>query len=188
VEVGAALAAYDDAVARILGIPLLAATNASERVVRCLFKPAFHAECWVELIDKANDSQMTIRAASASIWSFVNARSGPSPGDPVTAWVEPAISVEQVQLRVGTRPWREPLDSIDESPTETSWLGLDGMRVDVLFSHEGSGQSFTVWFGAFDGEVASHRLVRSILETAIAGATWDQSRTALSNALSYLLG
>jgi hypothetical protein len=190
VDVVDRLSAYDAALARILRIPPLTTAISAERVVRCLFKPAFHAECWIELLDRENDSQMTIRAAAASIWSLSNARSGPWPGDPVTAWVEPAVSIEKLELSAATRPkWRDAVASIDDAspPSGAAVFGLDGMSVDVVLRHEGVERSLTAWFGPFDCGDASHRLVLSLLDTAIDGATWVQSLTALSNARSYVV-
>jgi hypothetical protein len=179
---------YDEALRTILQIPALAdEASGAERVLRCLFKPSFHPECSISLVERDGAEQMTIRIPARSVWSLIQARAGSPTENPVTDWVKPPVSVEQV----ATRPpasLRAAIDAVEQKPLpEVPAFGIDGMSVDVVLWRQGFERSFSLWFGRFDDGDERHRLVRSVLETAIDVARWGQSRTGLHAVRAYVL-
>jgi hypothetical protein len=153
-------------------------------VVRCLFQPSFHPELSVSLAQLDQGTRMTVRAADRSIWGLLAVRQGSPAAHPVTDWLEPAISVEESILET-VGDWRF-MDDVERAAPARSGLGLDGMTVDVCLRRPGSERSLRLWFGTFDPADSHHRLVRAVLDTARAHARWDQSITALANAVTYL--
>jgi hypothetical protein len=163
-----AIDAYDEALRSVLEAPSLQDGASDARwVLRCLFKPVFHTECWIALVERDDTAvEMTLRVPTRPIWAFVRARQGLLHGNPVTDWVEPAISTEAIAVG-GVMPWRAMIDAIarEAFPDVTS-SGIDGMGVTVLLWRSGIRRSWELWFGRFDERDGRHRLLRATVETA----------------------
>lgn len=181
---------YDDALRTILELPTLESESwGARRVVQCLFKPSFHPECAISLVERNGVSALTVRVPSCSIWSVVSARRGVPTNDPAADWVKPTLSTEHV---AGLPPeaaaaWQAAVDAIAGARLpERATIGLDGMTVDVRLWSPSLRGAFSLWFGELDPADSRHRLVGAVLGTALRAARWERSAVALANVRGYL--
>lgn len=180
---------YDLDLRTLLGIPPLEEEiSGAQRMVRCLFKPSFHREGSISLVERDGVSEMTIRCATRSIWSWTQAREG-SLADPITDWVEPAASIERRPIELATHG--ESLHTLfaaveRDMRVDRSAYGIDGMSVDVTLWRAELSNSFSVWFGPFDEVDSRHRLIEWIVRLAIDAAEWELSIATLECMRDYV--
>src|SRR4051812_24095505 len=108
---------YYDLLREVLEVPPIAeeATGAS-RMVFCLARPSFHPECSITFIERGNATELVVRAASRSVWSFYQAQLGNPWGDHARDWVKPAVSTERIAVTKDLTDMWQTIVEIENAP------------------------------------------------------------------------
>lgn len=162
----------------------------ADRLVRCLFKPSFDAECLISVIERDAAAELTLKAPDHSVWFCVSAHAGELTPDPDLDLKIPTLSVEQAVLpRKLAAAWRQTVDAVQRVPFPTDeFIMLDGMTAEGVLWRPGSERSFDVAIGRSSRAAGPQLLSLSLLDIAKRTARSERSVAALAGVRRYVEG
>ena len=175
---------YDQALIEVLALaPIEEESLGAARVAQFVFKPAFHPECAISVIERSEQSEVVVRVALRSVWQHLNQRPGAEVMAP--SLVAPGLSVQRVPgTAASTEAYRAALDGLLAPSTQPA-LALDGMGVDIAIARD-SGVVRHQCHSA-SAAAAARRLMCEAIALARELARWESTQAALINLTEYLM-